>query len=208
MPSQTFFNLPKEKQDRIMAAARGEFFTHSFDEASINRLIKAAGIPRGSFYQYFADKEDVYFYLGEQISQRMMEGARKELAACGYDPFALARKVLPQWLDEIFYGENAAFFYRKIDMLHSQQVPRPKRTEDPLACLSAQEIKALTAKVALRDRTDLEFLLHSLLLAFLSCISEGAGDYEAGRPVDTAKLAQVLDRRLSYLENGFKKKSD
>ena len=67
MPSQTFFNLPKEKQDRIMAAAREEFFTHSFDEASINRLIKAAGIPRGSFYQYFADKEDVYFYLGELI---------------------------------------------------------------------------------------------------------------------------------------------
>lgn len=49
MPSQTFFNLPKEKQDRIMAAAREEFFTHSFDEASINRLIKAAGIPGGAF---------------------------------------------------------------------------------------------------------------------------------------------------------------
>ena len=171
-------------------------------------MIKAAGIPRGSFYQYFADKEDVYFYLGDQISQRMIEGARKELAACGYDPFALARKVLPQWLDEIFYGENAAFFYRKIDMLHSQQVPRPKQAEDPLACLSAQEIAGLTAKVALQDRTDLKFLLHSLLLAFISCLSEGAEDYEAGRPVDTAKLAQVLDRRLSYLENGFKKKAD
>ena len=196
MPSQTFFNLSKEKQDRIMAAAREEFFTHSFDEASINRLIKAAGIPRGSFYQYFADKEDVYFYLGEQISQRMMEGARKELAACGYDLFALARKILPQWLDEIFYGENADFFYRKIDMLHSQQVPWPKRKEAPLAGLSDQEIKLLT---------DLEFLLHSLLLAFISCLSEGAADYEAGRPVDTAKLAQVLDRRLSYLENGFRK---
>ncbi|CAH1707060.1 TetR/AcrR family transcriptional regulator [Lactobacillus delbrueckii subsp. delbrueckii] len=208
MPSQTFFNLPKEKQDRIMAAAREEFFTHSFDEASINRLIKAAGIPRGSFYQYFADKEDVYFYLGDQISQRMIEGARKELAACGYDPFSLAREVLPQWLDEIFYGENAAFFYRKIDMLHSQQVPRPKQAEDPLSCLSAQEISGLTAKVALQDRTDLKFLLHSLLLAFISCLSEGAEDYEAGRPVDTAKLTQVLDRRLSYLENGFKKKAD
>ncbi len=93
-------------------------------------------------------------------------------------------------------------------MLHSQQVPRPKQAEDPLACLSAQEIAGLTAKVALQDRTDLKFLLHSLLLAFISCLSEGAEDYEAGRPVDTAKLAQVLDRRLSYLENGFKKKAD
>ena len=98
----------------------------------------------------------------------MIEGARKELAACGYDPFSLARKVLPQWLDEIFYGENAAFFYRKIDMLQSQQVPRPKQAEDPLDCLSAQEIAGLTAKVALQDRTDLKFLLHSLLLALPS----------------------------------------
>lgn len=32
-------------------------------EASIANIVKSAGIPRGSFYQYFENKEDIYFYL-------------------------------------------------------------------------------------------------------------------------------------------------
>ncbi|MGM9905225.1 TetR/AcrR family transcriptional regulator [Lactobacillus sp.] len=208
MPSQTFFNLPKEKQDRIMAAAREEFFTHSFDEASINRLIKAAGIPRGSFYQYFDDKEDVYFYLGEQIQRKMLVESHQQLKEYDYDPIKMARKVLPLWLKEIFYGENKMFFYRQIDLLYQQHLPHPRAGNypmDPLDCLSREELGKMAEKVNLQDQGDLKFLLHALLLTMISCITEGAADYKAGRKVDLDKLKQQLDRRISYLENGFKK---
>ncbi len=68
MPHDTFFRLPAEKQQRILDAAVQEFAQYAYKDASINRLIKAAGIPRGSFYQYFTDKEDLYRYLLEQLS--------------------------------------------------------------------------------------------------------------------------------------------
>lgn len=68
MPNDTFFRLPPEKQQRIMDAAVQEFAQYAYKDMSINRLIKAAGIPRGSFYQYFADKEDLYRYLLEHLS--------------------------------------------------------------------------------------------------------------------------------------------
>ena len=66
MPTQTFFHLPKEKQKTLLKAAINEFTQHSFENASINQIIKEASIPRGSFYMYFRDKEDLYFYLLDQ----------------------------------------------------------------------------------------------------------------------------------------------
>ncbi len=63
MPKKTFFNLPEEKRNRILNGAREEFAHKPYQNVSINRLIEAMDIPIGSFYQYFEDKKDIYFYL-------------------------------------------------------------------------------------------------------------------------------------------------
>ena len=63
MPSTTFFNLPSEKREKLLAAARAEFARVPYAEASINKMIQAADIPRGSFYMYFRDKEELFRYL-------------------------------------------------------------------------------------------------------------------------------------------------
>ena len=66
MPSKTFLRLEKEKQTKILDACIKEFSEYLFEDASINRMIKAADISRGSFYTYFESKEDVYFFLLDQ----------------------------------------------------------------------------------------------------------------------------------------------
>lgn len=63
MPKQTFFNLPEEKRRRIVDCAVGEFAEHGYNMASISRMVAAAGIAKGSFYQYFEDKEDLYAHV-------------------------------------------------------------------------------------------------------------------------------------------------
>ncbi|MFE8697477.1 TetR/AcrR family transcriptional regulator [Cytobacillus sp. FJAT-53684] len=63
MPKITFFNLPEEKKQTLIQAAKIEFSRVPLYEASITNIIKSAGIPRGSFYQYFEDKEDAFFFL-------------------------------------------------------------------------------------------------------------------------------------------------
>ncbi|WP_121664833.1 TetR/AcrR family transcriptional regulator [Metabacillus litoralis] len=69
MPKQTFYHLPKEKKDTLIHSAKKEFSRVPLHEASIANIIKSAGIPRGSFYQYFDDKEDLYFYLLDEFTQ-------------------------------------------------------------------------------------------------------------------------------------------
>ncbi len=63
MPKRTFMNLPSEKRERIENAAIEEFATYTFRDASINRIINDVGIAKGSFYQYFNDKKDLYKHI-------------------------------------------------------------------------------------------------------------------------------------------------
>ena len=63
MPKPTFHNLPAAKRQRILAAAADEFSVHSLQSASVNRVVKAAGIAKGSFYQYFSGLDDLYRHL-------------------------------------------------------------------------------------------------------------------------------------------------
>jgi len=69
MPTSTFFRLPDEKRQRLVDAAVAEFTQTRYNDVSINKIIRAAHIPRGSFYQYFADKEDLFRYLMEDMRE-------------------------------------------------------------------------------------------------------------------------------------------
>ena len=73
MPKQTFFNLPQEKRETIFSAAVDEFAEYGLENASTNRIVKNSGIAKGSFYQYFEDKQDIFKYLLSVIEQEEME---------------------------------------------------------------------------------------------------------------------------------------
>jgi AcrR family transcriptional regulator len=73
MPFSTFDNLPEEKREKILACALDEFAQHDYDSASISKIVARAGIAKGSLYQYFADKRDLYIYLLELATQKKAE---------------------------------------------------------------------------------------------------------------------------------------
>lgn len=73
MAKDTYIQLDADKQNRIMEAIIDEFSEYSFTHASINRMIKQANISRGSFYQYFENKEDCYLEMMKVIAKEKME---------------------------------------------------------------------------------------------------------------------------------------
>lgn len=58
-----FAKLPVAQQQAILQAALDEFAAHGFHDASLNQVIEAAGISKGSMYYYFDGKEDLYAYV-------------------------------------------------------------------------------------------------------------------------------------------------
>ncbi len=67
MPKKTYFNLPDEKRERIFNAGLLEFSYHDLFESSVNTIVSIANISKGSFYQYFEDKDEFYWYVVTEI---------------------------------------------------------------------------------------------------------------------------------------------
>lgn len=93
MPSNTFLNLPADKQTRLMDAASREFSAKPYNEVSINKIIQDAGIPRGSFYMYFQDKEELFRYLVHGYVEQLLMVLEEALLREGGDVFAALRAL-------------------------------------------------------------------------------------------------------------------
>ena len=79
MPKSTFYNLSEDKKQKIEKAIKEEFSKHSASKVSISNIIEKAGIPRGSFYQYFEDKDDALKYIINKFIEVENEEIRKLL---------------------------------------------------------------------------------------------------------------------------------
>lgn len=78
MPTTTFWNLPANKRQLLIDIAVEEFAANDYDNASISRIVTRAGIAKGSIYQYFADKKELFLFLLELSNQKRLEYVRNE----------------------------------------------------------------------------------------------------------------------------------
>lgn len=113
MPTQTFFRLPEEKRARLTEAAWKEFTTARFADASINRIVRDARIPRGSFYQYFGGKEDVFFLLLDSLYEACLGLAADALDEAKGDLF----DAVPLVFDRLFSDGSRRRLARGMELL-------------------------------------------------------------------------------------------
>ena len=77
MPKSTFFNLKSDKKNKILESCKKEFSRSFLSNALVSNIVEDANIPRGSFYQYFDDIEDCFYYIvdeyGKDIKIKLLE---------------------------------------------------------------------------------------------------------------------------------------
>src|SRR5690349_10414288 len=71
MPLERFYRLPDEKRAQILRVATAEFAEKGFEASSLNAILAAAGLSKGSYYYYFVDKEDLYAEAVETSLSRL-----------------------------------------------------------------------------------------------------------------------------------------
>jgi len=57
------------KEQKLFAAALEEFTQKPYEEASLNTILKNAGVSKGVFYYHFADKQALYLYLLQKATK-------------------------------------------------------------------------------------------------------------------------------------------
>ncbi|NYB75175.1 TetR/AcrR family transcriptional regulator [Sedimentibacter hydroxybenzoicus DSM 7310] len=68
-----------EKKQELLEAALNEFSSKKYEDASLNSIIKSAGISKGTFYYHFKDKQELYIYLLESSSKVKWEFINKNI---------------------------------------------------------------------------------------------------------------------------------
>ncbi|MFB9908181.1 TetR/AcrR family transcriptional regulator [Allokutzneria oryzae] len=74
LPTDVWRNLPAAKRDRVLAAALDEFAAVGYSRGSLNVISREAGVAKGSLFQYFTDKLDLFATVAEVVSARVRTG--------------------------------------------------------------------------------------------------------------------------------------
>lgn len=156
MPTDTFFHLPLDKQKRILSAAKKEFSRVPLKDASIANIIKDAEIPRGSFYQYFENKEDLYYYYFHTLKKNSQRDLIRSIQHEKGDLFAGFEWYFSRMIEEVLEGKNAKF-YRNLFMSMDYRSLRKVMPD-----IHKNHSTALTKSIKKRDRSGKKnFLLRS-----------------------------------------------
>jgi AcrR family transcriptional regulator len=75
--SGVFRRLPEKKRETVFGAAVEELALHGYGGASLNRLVKRAGISKGSIFQYFGSKLGLFRSVGDYAAESVREYLRK-----------------------------------------------------------------------------------------------------------------------------------
>ena len=86
--NEKFFDLKKEKQDRMINGAMKVFALNGFQRASTDEMVKEAGISKGLWFHYFDNKIGLYTFVVDYAIKYMNMELSASLNADPSDFFA------------------------------------------------------------------------------------------------------------------------
>ena len=113
--TKMFLQLDEEKRERVLSAAISEFADENYGNASMNRVVKAAGISKGALFKYFTSKAGLFAYVYRMALGRVkdyLRQVRDESAAENF--FSRLEKVMLAGLDFIQHHPGLAAIYYRI----------------------------------------------------------------------------------------------
>jgi AcrR family transcriptional regulator len=203
MPKDTFFNLPEEKRTLICEVALDEFVKYSFNQASINRMVANSGIAKGSFYQYFEDKRDLFLYLVRLANEEKMfyispliHNPEK------HDFFTLLREMFAAGIRFAAEHPRLAEISKKVLANKDAPIYREIMAGNLPATYEFYETFLVNAIARGEIRADIDLKMFSYLIASLNVLiveyymEHIAQDYDD-------KMFETIDKLLDFLKNGF-----
>lgn len=208
-----FRSLSPEKREKVFQAAVDEFASKGYRSASMNSLVRTAGISKGSLFQYFHSKEDLFAAVVEMAAARVkryLKRVRDETAELTFFErlewllragfaFIDSHPLLARIYFHLLQSGEAPFGSERIAGLRRQG-------EEFLADLvaAAQKRGELRASV---DTARVSFLLNALMETLLRAyytefLAAGLGLYRG----DAKSLDRWVSTTLDLLRNGLEER--
>lgn len=200
VPTERFYNLPDEKKKAIRDAAMEEFICAPFEKASINKIIKSAGISRGSFYTYFEDKHDVLSYIFEDAA----ENFEKLWAENVKRNHGNLWKTMLSFMDESVFKTKEKFVQLAKNIVDSVQVYGV--TNGLSTSVSPRQYSLLLAMYDSIDKSDFKDQTIETfgMILYMIFFEIGKGlEWYYSHPEDKEKIKKILAKKLDILQCGI-----
>ncbi|MGM0641274.1 MAG: TetR/AcrR family transcriptional regulator [Thermotogota bacterium] len=204
MPKQTFFNLPNKKRKKIIEAAMKEFSDKSFKKVTIDNIVDRAEIPKGSFYQYFSNKEDIYHHLYNSMLQekkKELKSLMKVLENLSFSDFM--RQMFLKGIEFDLEKKELTDLREKFFLKTSQDL-REEIIDDMINHsneLFTEIIEFYIKKGELKRELDIDLtanILSSMIIFFSKKMT-------AEKYTSKEEIYNVVEKMLFVIENGIKK---
>lgn len=168
-----FETIKPEKRELIINAAMHEFASNGYQNTSTNQIVERAGISKGSLFQYFGSKDQLFHYLFD-LAHGLMQ---KSL----YDSIDLKEPDLFVRLENLAY--NLTDLLRQFPETMDFVMKAKKETAEPIASEIARKKRKTTMelldrafhnidKSLLRKDIDFEYIRFTLLSCMDTYYSE------------------------------------
>lgn len=200
MPKQTFFNLKEDKKEKIEKALIKEFSRNSFEKASISNIILEANIPRGSFYQYFEDKEDAIYYIIDKYLEKEKNKIYQYLLRNKGDIFETAVNIYEDMAKITEKDENERLLKNILQEVKKNNINIFGECKEMLRSKRTIEKMINKEKLKIENDDDLQYFLR-ILNAIVRAISMEV----VLKKITFEEGKQRLIREIEILKKGMKK---
>ena len=181
---------------RLLRGAEEVFRERGYEGASVSAICRRVGAAQGTFYLYFASKEEVYVRLVEELQKRLLACLRG--ARVGADPIRRLLRAYSALLDGVV--ENAGL----VQVLREAEFVGPEIPMRFYATLCAELTQVVQAGVAAGSFRDLDpevvayGILGAVLFLSLRFVMWGEGEVPAGARRVGADFIRsgIADRRV------------
>ncbi|MGM0608489.1 MAG: TetR/AcrR family transcriptional regulator [Candidatus Muiribacteriota bacterium] len=204
MVKATFQNLPENKKNKVINAGIKEFSAYVFHKASITRICKRSQIPKGSFYQYFYNKKDLYLYIFDLIVETKMKsfnGVLDDKNKFGF--FENIKRIQKKGIE--FAWENPDYIKITQNMSSSLELTNEilkrygKIQDDFFSCIINAGIKNGDLKNNL-DVKILKFIVNNFIQSVQTYV---LSIIKQEKDIDLNNLDRVYDDFFEVLKNGI-----
>lgn len=123
MPTKTFYNLNKDRQQFIIDTAIEEFALHDYNSASVTRIVNKLKVAKGSFYRYFENKKDLYIYLLDFATKKSLDNVKDLLEQPIHDFFELiVQNFFMKISFDIKYPLYSGFLYTAMQERNNEEL--------------------------------------------------------------------------------------
>jgi hypothetical protein len=209
LPKETFYNLPDHKRRNIEKTAIKEFAEYGYDKASVTRIVENCSIAKGSFYQYFEDKKDLYFYLIARVGEKKAEALAPVIERSReYDFFGLIRELFAEGLK--FAASNPEITMMGDWLFKNREHPIYKELvgtgKQNARNIYTELLKTAVRKKEVRADMDIDFISHTLSTLSISSI-EYYFQTREGKKAKVRKfdenMMDTIDLLIDFLKRGI-----